>query len=60
MWRVYLQNFPQPNGKKEAIVVFKAHHAFCDGISATLIKLFMSDAYDRSYFIKTNDASFLE
>lgn len=40
--------------------MFKAHHSFSDGISATLIKLFMSEVYDRSYFIKTTDASIIE
>ena len=60
LWRCYLQNYPQPDGKKEAIVFFKAHHSFSDGISASCIKLFMSEEYDRSFFIKSTDATWIE
>ena len=60
LWRCYLQNYPRPDGTVEAIVFFKAHHAFCDGISATCLKLFMSEEYDRSFFVKTTDAGTLQ
>ena len=60
LWRSYLQNYPRPDGSKEAIVFFKAHHSFMDGISASCVKLFMSEEYDRSFFIKTTDANWIQ
>ena len=37
----------------------KAHHSLADGISVMCLNLFMSAQYDRSYFVKTSDASLL-
>jgi hypothetical protein len=41
------------------ICYWKAHHSLADGISVMCLSLSMSTEYDRSYFVKAPDASFL-
>jgi len=41
-------------------MLWKAHHSFCDGISVMCMTLALSEEYDKSYFIKAEDASWLE
>jgi NRPS condensation-like uncharacterized protein len=38
----------------------KCHHALCDGVSVVSLTLAGSIEYDRNYFVKSQDASFLQ
>ena len=40
-------------------MIFKAHHSFCDGVSAGSLLLALSKEYDRSYFLPSKDLSFV-
>jgi len=55
MWRLHCQKY-KVNGKDGCIILFKCHHSFCDGMSTMSMSLAMSSDYDRSYFIKGEDA----
>jgi len=50
----------EQNGEPSSIVMFKAHHSFADGISVMCMSLFMSEEYDRSFLIKTVDATLFQ
>jgi hypothetical protein len=55
------ENKDRPEGEKvKALQLWKCHHAFCDGVSVTSMVLAASKEYNRSYFLKSNDASFFE
>ena len=54
LWRVYIQNYTE-NGIEGSLVLWKAHHSFCDGASSMSMTLAMSEEYDRSYFVKGDD-----
>lgn len=41
-------------------MIWKCHHAFCDGVSVMSMTLALSEEYDKSYFIKTDDASWTQ
>lgn len=60
LWRLYGQPYIQEDGSVQSIVIVKAHHALSDGISIMCMNLFMSAEYDRSFFVKTKDATWLE
>lgn len=65
--RIYLQkyepedqfNTPE-NLKSKAILIWKCHHSFCDGVSVTSMVLALSEEYDRSYFLASKDASWAQ
>ena len=57
---MYLQPFTKENGEQVSIIIWKSHHAFSDGISIMSFTLSMSEEYDRSYFVKSTDAGFLQ
>jgi len=42
------------------ICYWKAHHSLADGISVMCLSLSMSSEYDRSYFVRSPDATFLQ
>jgi hypothetical protein len=42
------------------MIVFKAHHSFCDGVSIMCMCLALSEEYNRDYFVKSNDAKWYE
>lgn len=48
-----------PNSKK-GLVIVKANHAFCDGISIMCLSMSMAEKYSRDYFIKSKDARWWE
>lgn len=41
-------------------MIWKCHHSFCDGISVMCMTLALSEEYDRSYFVKGQDASWFQ
>jgi NRPS condensation-like uncharacterized protein len=57
-WRFWAQDFEDEHGRPKTIVFWKQHHGLCDGISVTMLMLAVSAEYDRSYFIKGEDATF--
>lgn len=48
------------NGKEIFFIIWKSHHSFCDGISIMSLSLAMSQEYDRSYFVKSTDLTWLQ
>jgi len=38
----------------------KAHHSFCDGISAMCMTLSLAEEYSRDFFVKSSDAKWYE
>ena len=65
--RIYLQKYEpddQENTpddlKSKAILIWKCHHSFCDGVSVTSMVLALSEEYDRSYFLPTKDVSWAQ
>ena len=61
--RIYMSEYvpeEENKGRKEedkvkAVMIFKAHHAFCDGVSVMCMTLSSSADYDKSYFVKADD-----
>lgn len=47
--------YNDPEGKGKAIMVWKSHHSFCDGVSMVLFNLAISKEFDRSFFVKSTD-----
>jgi len=43
-----------------AVIIWKSHHSFCDGVSVMSLQLSMSAEYDRSYFVPTFDLTFFQ
>jgi len=60
LWHATIAPYTDSNGKPSSIVMFKAHHSFADGISVMSMCLYMSAEYDRSFLIKTIDATFFQ
>jgi len=65
--RVYLQKYEPEDQegtpddlKSKALLIWKCHHSFCDGVSVTSMVLALSEEYDRSYFLSTKDASWAQ
>ena len=55
-----IQKYRREDGKEICFIIWKAHHALCDGISVMSFSLSMSQEYDRSYFVKgANDLTML-
>jgi len=42
------------------MIIFKAHHSFCDGVSIMCMTLALSEEYSRDYFVKSKDAKWYE
>jgi hypothetical protein len=42
------------------MIIFKAHHSLCDGVSVMCMTLALSEEYSRDYFVKSNDAKWYE
>lgn len=59
MWRLYIQEFEE-HGEKRAILIMKTHHSLMDGVSSMCQMLACSGEYDRSYLVKSRDATMLE
>ena len=67
LFRVYVQNFEPTDQdhlpvdqRTKSLLIWKCHHSFCDGVSVTSMTLAISEQYDRSFFLKSNDATFLQ
>lgn len=66
--RVYFQAYDPVDENKErpeadkvrSVMVWKCHHAFCDGVSVTSMTLAHSEEYDRSYFVRAVDTTFIQ
>ena len=59
LWRIYMQEIEQ-DGKQMAIIIWKSHHSFCDGVSVMSLQLSMSAEYDRSYFVASSNLTFIQ
>ena len=59
LWRIYLQDYEE-NGEMHSIIIWKSHHSFSDGVSVMSMLLSCSGEYDRSYFVKSQDLSFMQ
>ena len=67
LWRLYVQDY-QPtdqedvpeNERSKGMIILKAHHSFCDGVSIMCMCLALSEEYSRDYFVKSNDAKWYE
>jgi len=46
--------------RTKGIVILKAHHSFCDGVSMMCMTLALSDEYGRDFFVKSADAKWYE
>lgn len=43
------------------MIIFKAHHSFCDGVSVMCMTLSLAESdYGRDYFIKSEDSKWYE
>jgi hypothetical protein len=42
------------------MIILKAHHSFCDGISAMCMTLSLAEEYSRDFFVKSSDAKWYE
>ena len=59
LWRIYMQEIEQ-DSKPMAIIIWKSHHSFCDGVSVMSLQLSMSAEYDRSYFVPSSNLTFIQ
>ena len=66
LFRVYVQNFDPTDQdgvpeaqKSKSFLIWKCHHSFCDGVSVTSMTLAISEQYNRDFFLKSKDATFL-
>ena len=66
LFRVYVQNFEPTDQdgvpeaqKSKSFLIWKCHHSFCDGVSVTSMTLAISEQYNRDFFLKSKDATFL-
>lgn len=67
LWRLYVQDYnptdqqdiPE-NERPKGMIIFKAHHSLCDGVSVMCMTLALSEEYKRDYFVKSNDAKWYE
>lgn len=58
--RVYYQKYePEDNKDVHGLLIWKCHHCFCDGVSVMCMTLAMSEEYNKDYFIKAEDVSYL-
>lgn len=65
--RVYCQKY-EPNDQQDrppekrakGISFMKLHHSFCDGVSVMTIPLALSEEFDRSYFLNSKDATWIQ
>lgn len=68
MVRVFIQKYDPVDENKDrpeadkvqTVMVWKCLHAFCDGVSVTSMTLAHSEEYDRSYFVRSVDSTFLQ
>lgn len=65
--RIYLQKYDPvdmdhvPEAQRpKSIMIWKAHHSFCDGVSAGSLILALSKEFDRSYFLPSKELSFFK
>jgi len=66
-WMLYAQDW-EPNDQEhlpadqrtKGMIVLKAHHSLCDGVSIMCLVLAMGAEYSRDYFIKSTDAKWYE
>lgn len=63
-WRMMLQDYDPTDEdylpeerKNKGLIIFKAHHCFCDGTSIICFSLALSDDYGREYFVPGKDAA---
>lgn len=68
LWRLYAQDY-NPNDqdnlpddlKTKGMIIFKAHHSFCDGVSVMCMTLSLAESeYSRDFFIKSEDSKWYE
>ena len=68
LWRLYIQDY-NPNDqdylpdnlKTKGMIIFKAHHSFCDGVSVMCMTLSLAESeYGRDFFIKSEDSKWYE
>jgi len=55
LWRIYMQDYFDTDGKKKFLFVWKSHHSFCDGVSIMSMVLSLSSDYSRDFFVKSTD-----
>lgn len=66
--RIYSQEYAPADENKDrakdekvkSLMIWKAHHAFCDGVSVMAMTLASSDDYNKNYFIKSGQVSWAQ
>ena len=64
LWRIYIQDYTPTDQddlpdelKTKGMVITKAHHSFCDGVSIMCMALSLAGKdYSRDFFVKSEDS----